>query len=330
MIFEWSIPGLAVAASWALSVSGASVAQAILGFFVFSSTSVSASLLLLVAIQILAFVRICTGTRRERQPIALRWFSLVLFGGFLALIGSAVGEVPEGRALVIAGLLLMVPNVVTTFFFGEFLERQTIKSYLGSVLIPAFVAIDILLKIKAPAKADFGQVFEGGLMALGGATLIFSSLLAFLRLGIRSVLIHWSQAWIGLALFLLPFEFEAVSPVAIPAIAIFAVSSLSLLGLGAQLGQRPFAFARAVALGLPGFIGFLSLDAAIRIPLSADPWFAVPVFVGQLLLIMTMVSCKTWQVSSPDRRLMVRFWIITGVQLAAGCGLHWLGRGVIQ
>ncbi len=330
MIFEWSIPGLAVAASWALSVSDAAVVQAALGFLVFSSTSVSASLLLLLAIQILAFIRLCTGTRRERQTIALRWFSLVLFGMFLALFGSAVGDNSEGRGMLIAGLLLMVPNGVTAFFFGDFLERQTLKSYLGSVLIPAFVAIDILLKIKGQAKSDFGQVFEWGLMILGGSTLIFSSLLAFLRLGIRAVLIHWSQAWIGLALFLLPFDFESISPVAIPAIAIFAVSSVSLLGLAAQLGQRPFAFARAAAFGLPGLIGFVAIDAAIRIPLSADPWFAVPVFAGQLLLIMTMLSCKTWPVSSPDRRIWVRFWTITAVQIAAGCALYWLAQGGVR
>jgi hypothetical protein len=330
MIFELSVTGLAVALSWALSISIGGALEVLLGLFVFFSNSIPASLLILFAIQILGFIRMCSGTRRNLHALTLKWFFWILAGWVIALLGSAQGESPAGHGMLLLGLLMMIPNAVTLFFFGEYFERQTLRTFVDSVLIPAFVSIDILLKVKSGLRAEFGAGFEIGLQVLGGATLIFSALVAFLRQRIKPVLAHWSLAWVGAAVFLAPLDSELLSPIVFSAIAIFSVTSVSLLGLSAQLGERYFAFAKLMASGLPGTIGFAALYFALKVVLGVNALVAVPLFFGQLLLVMTLVSCKPWEMATPTRALAVRFWVITAVQVISGCGLCWYGLGGLR
>ncbi|NDG85258.1 MAG: hypothetical protein EBX52_09525 [Proteobacteria bacterium] len=293
----------------------------------FSSHSIPAGLLLLFAIEILAFMRMCRGTRRDLHASSLKWFILVFLGCMIALFGAALGEVPAGRALLVSGLLLMVPNGITNFFFGGFFEQQTLRSLLGSVLIPAFVAIDILLKSKSGAKADLGAGFEVALQLLGGLTLIHSALLAYLRQRIKSVLVHAALAWVGAALLFGPFDPEGAAPVVFSSIAVFSVLMVPFLALSSQLGPRYFSFARIAALGLPGTIGFASVFFAMKESLVVSPFAIGALFAGQLLLIMALVSCRTRDVATPDRSLKIRFWMIAAVQWISGCGACWYGMG---
>ena len=330
MIFELSITGLAIALSWGFSVSVMGILQVLLAFLVFCSKSVPASLLLLFAIQILGFIRMCSGTRRTQHALTLKWFYWVLAGGFIALYGSALGESPAGHGMLLLGLLMMIPNAATLFFFGEYFESQRLRSFVDSVLIPAFVSIDILLKVKTGVKSELGQGFEIGLQILGGATFIVSGLVAFLRQRIKPLLAHWALAWIGAAIFLVPFEAETLSAIAFSAIAILSVGSVSVLGLSAQLGERYFAFSKLLSSGLPGTVGFAALYFALKVSFAAHAGLAIPLFLGQLLLIMALVSCKPWEYSSPVKSVVVRFWVVTAVQVISGCGLSWVAFGGLK
>jgi hypothetical protein len=330
MIFELSITGLAVALSWGLSVSVWGILGGILAFLVFCSKSVPASLLLLFAIQILGFIRMCSGTHRDHHGLTLKWFCWVLMGWFIALFGSALGETPAGHGMLLAGLLMMIPNAATLFFFGEYFEKQTLRTFVDSILIPAFVAIEILLRVKAGVKSEFGSSIEIGLQILGGATLILSALVAFLRQRIKPLLTHWSLAWVGAALFLVPFDSETLSPIVFSAISILSVTSVSLLGLSAQLGPRHFAFSKLMASGLPGAVGFAALSFALKVALAANPLMTLPLFLGQLLLMMALVSCKPWEYATPVSSVAIRFWMVTAVQVISGCGLCWYSLGGLK
>jgi len=327
MIFDWNPAGIAVALSWAFSVSFETLPAVLIALLAFSSHSIPAGILLLFAIEVLAFMGMCRGTRRNLHAASMKWFILVFLGCFVALFGAALGEIPAGRGMLVSGLLLMVPNGITNFIFGGFFEKQTPRSFTGSVLIPAFVAIDLLLKARSGAKAEFGVVFEAALQALGALTLIHSALLAYLRQRIKAVMIHGSLAWVGAALLFGPFDSDPSAPVVLSAFAVLSVSLIPFLGLSAQLGPGFFSFARVAVLGLPGSIGFAAVFFALKESLAASPAAIGALFAGQLLMIMALISCRTWEVADPGRSVKVRFWIVTAVQWISGCGICWYGLG---
>lgn len=329
MIFEFNPLGAIVAASWLLCVSKESYVSVLIAFLVFCSKSVPASLLLLLLLQMVAFIQANFGTQRENSGITQKRFILVLFGALLSIFGSALGSEFAGRWVIFLGLLLMVPNGVTTFFFARFYERLTLKAFIGSCLIPAFVSIDILLKIRADLRETHGAVWDLGVMGLGGLTLLLLGLLSFSKVRFKSLLIFWSQAWLGLALFLLASD-SGLAPVAQASLSIFPVAMVSLLSIAPQMGERYYAFARAASLGMPGVIGFTALYFSFQMALGIGALPLAVVFAGYFILAVTLVIGKPRAARVQSANLKFRFWLATAVQILSGISLYWMGAGGLK
>ncbi len=330
MNFELSPIGILIAASWGLCVPVATLPQVVVAFLVFCSKSIPISILLLLLLQLIAFFNANMGTQRESSGTTQRRFVMVLVGGFLSVFGAALGAARAGHVLVFLGLLVMIPNGVTTFFFSRFYERLTLKAFVGSCLIPAFVAINILLKFRAEVRSEDAALWDFGVMGLGALTLIYSSALAFLRLRIKRVLIYWAQAWTGVALFLLAAESDQFSEVSFAALAVFSLSSVILLSLASQSGQRFYAFARIASLGMPGLISFAAIFFTMKMAWAMGGIGLGIIFAGYLLLAMTLISCGPGAGESNYRGVRVKFWIVTAVQALSGCGLFWMSSGVLK
>jgi hypothetical protein len=326
MIFEFNPLGAIVAVSWLLCVSKESYASVLIAFLVFCSRSVPASLLLLLLLQMVAFIQSNFGTQRENSGITQKRFMMVLFGALLSIFGSALGAEFTGRLLVFLGLLLMIPNGLTTFVFARFYEGLTLKSFIGACLIPAFVAIDILLKIRPDLRGAHGALWDLGVMGLGGITLIYLGLLSFSKVRFKSLLIFWSQAWLGLALFLLASDSE-IAPVAQASLSIFPVAMVSLLSIAPQMGERYYAFARAASLGMPGVIGFTALYFSYKMALGIGALPLAVVFAGYFILAVTLVIGRPRAARVQSATMRFRFWLATAVQILSGISLYWMGAG---
>jgi hypothetical protein len=326
MIFEFNPLGAMVAASWLLCVSRDSYVSVLIAFLVFCSKSVPASLLLLLLLQMVAFIQANFGTQRENSGITQKRFMMVLFGSLLSVFGSALGAELSGRLVIFLGLLLMIPNGVTTFVFARFYERLTLKSFVGSCLIPAFVAIDILLKVRVDLHESHGGIWDLGVMSIGGLTLLYLGLLSFSKARFKSLLIFWSQAWIGLALFLLASA-SPLAPVAQASLSIFPVAMISLLSIAPQMGDRYYAFARAASLGMPGVIGFTALYFSYKMALEIGTLPLAVAFAGYFILAVTLVVGRPRAARVQSATMKVRFWLATAVQILSGLSLYWMGAG---
>jgi len=326
-MFEFNPYGVIVAFSWLLVLPRASWVAAVIGLLVFSTKSLPVGLLLLLLMQVLAFIQSSLGTKRENSGISQKRQIMVFAGIFIALFGSALGADRMGHLWVFAGLMLVIPNAFTGFFLNRYYERLTLRAHSGAVLLPALAAIDLLLKIRGEVRSEYAPVWDLGVAVLGGTTLIHSSLLAFFRMRVRPVLIHWSGAWIGLAVFLLGVDSEPNSQLVFSGLAVAISASGSMLSLAAQLDSRHFAFARAAALGMPGLIGFSTLYLAVKMLLSAGLVEFGVLFSGYLFLALALIVCRPRAALLQSRPVRVRFWISVLVQLASGLGMLWMIAG---
>jgi hypothetical protein len=163
-------------------------------------------------------------------------------------------------------------------------------------------------------------------MGLGGLTLIYLGLLSFLKTRFKSLLIFWSQAWLGLALFLLASDSD-LAPVAQAALSIFPVAMISLLSIAPQMGERYYAFARAASLGLPGVIGFTALYFSYKMALGIGPLPLAVAFAGYFLLAVTLVIGKPRAARVQSATMKLRFWVAAAVQVLSGVSLYWMGAG---
>lgn len=329
MIFEFSPVGAIVAASWFLSVSRGSWVSVSIAFLIFCSKSVPASLLLFLLLQMAAFLQATMGTPRANSGITQKRHGLVLFGVLLSVFGAALGTGSEGGLLVFLGLLLAIPSAPVLFLFGRLHERQTLRSFVGSCLVPGFVALDILLKIRPDLREGNAVIWDLTVMGLGGFTLIHAGMLSFLKTSLKSRLVYGSQAWLGLGLFLSASD-SPLAPFAQAGLAILSVAMVALWSAAHHLGARHHAFARVACLGAPGLISFTALLFSFQMALGLGVLPLLVVFLGSFIQALAFVIAKPQETPSLQAGIRYRFWITTAVQVLSGVGLYWMGSGGVR
>ena len=327
MNFEFSLLGAMIGISWALMLSFDSWVAIALALLVFFSRAIPINLLFLFTMTLIAFIQAVLGGQKSGSAGTQKRFFLVLFGLISALFGTSISGLPSSLLFVFFGLILLIPNGFTTLFFNRHYERLTLRAYLQSVIIPAFVALDILLKIRTDVKAEYAAVWEITLMVVGLFTFLYSSVLALVKTRLKQVLIYLSQAWIGLALFLLTIDSNSMSQAVLTAIAIGAVGSVVLLNVSAQLGPRYFSFAKIATLGIPGTIWFTAYFFSLKMAMSLNILWLVVLGLGYLIQSVTLISREAIPPFQERKRVRVRFWVTVVVQLVTGVGLYWLEMG---
>jgi hypothetical protein len=327
MIFEFSPWGVLISFGWLLCVPRELLVPVLVSLMIFCSPSISVGLLLLVLLQIFSFVQSSVGMRRENNGVAQKRFMVVMAGAMIAIFGHAMGPCWQGRALGLLGLLLIIPNGFTTFFFARFYERLTLKSYLGAVVIPAFSAIAILFKWKNEIREDVGDGYGYAILGVGALTVLLAGAMGFSRLRIRPVLVFWTQLWIGFAVLALAATSDTLISNTIATIAVFSVSGALLMSLASQIGRGSYVFARVAALGGPGFIGFMALFFVMKVLFELGLEWVMIGFIGFMVQAVTLILCKPKTPMVSNRKARVRFWIVVGVQAIAGSGLSWLALG---
>jgi hypothetical protein len=324
-MMELNLLGTCVAASWALSLAPQSWLSVLIAALVFCSKSIPMSLLLLLTLSMVAFIQSTLGSRRASNPLVQKKFFISFLGIFCAILGAAMGDEPASRVLMFLGVLISLPTGPHVLFFNRYYERLTLSSFMGAVVIPSLVGIEILLKIRPEMKMENAQLWDVTLSVLGIFTYIYSSLMAFLRQRMKSSIIYLSLAGVGLALFILMIDNEALSKVTFAAISVSIVSSLSLMGLAAQMGPRYHAFSKVACLGLPGLVGFTAIFFAAKMAISLNlVWLSV-ILAGYFLQAITLIAYQSYQPSIATLRLKVRFWLVVAVQICSGIGFYWMG-----
>jgi hypothetical protein len=327
MIFEFSPWGAFISLGWLLCVPRELLVPVLVSLMIFCSPSISVGLLLLLLLQIFSFVQASVGMRRENNGVAQKRFMIVMAGSMIAIFGHALGPCWQGSALGLSGLLLMIPNGFTTFFYARFYERLTLKSHLGAVVIPAFSAIAILFKWKNEIQHDLGDGFRFAILGVGALTVLLAGAMGFSRLRIRPVLVFWTQLWIGFAILALAATSDSLISNTIATIAVFSLSGARLISLASQMGRRPYVFARVAALGGPGLIGFMALFFVMKLLFELGLEWVVIGFVGFMVQAATLILCKPKTPLVSNRKAKIKFGILVAVQAISGCGLFWLAIG---
>lgn len=321
--------GAVIALSWAFSLSPDAFLSIVIALLVFWSRSVPVSLLLLLSLNLVAFIQATLGGKKSGSGYTQKRYAITFLGIFTALFGSSLTGMSVSYPLIFFGLLLALSSGFTLLFFNRHYEQLTLKAYISSSLIPSLVAINILLKIKTEMKADYSQVWDISLLVLGLFTFVYSSLLAASKERLKPVLIYLSQTWVGLLLFLSVIDYENMNLIAFASISVFTVTSLVMLNCAWQLGDRYYSFAKMSFLGLPGLVGLTALYFAIRMTIGMNISWLLVLGFGYILNAITLIRSRPGVVR-PDRKINFRFWIVTAVQIASGVGLYLMERGGVR
>jgi hypothetical protein len=327
MIFEFSLLGALVSTCWLLSIPRQLAVPVLISLLIFSSPSLSLNLMILLLLQVFSFILASVGMRREINGVAQKRFTMVILGGMIAIFGQALGAGVPGSALGLIGILLMLPNGITTLFFARFYERLTLRSFLGSVLIPAFAALSILFRWRTGMREDLGDAWRFILLGVGGLTVVLSGAMGFSRLRIKAVLFFWAQTWIGFSIMVLASPSDEAVGFALAASAILTLTSLQLINASTQLGSRHYVFSRLASLGLPGMIGFSALYFVSRILFELGFEWLVAGFVGFMIQVVALILCQPRTPQNPKSGARISFAIVIAIQIIAGCGLFWLSKG---
>ncbi len=327
MIFEFTPWGTLISLGWLFCIPRELLVPVLISLMIFCSPSISVALLLLILLQVFSFIQASVGMRREYNGVAQKRFALVMAGGMTAIFGHALGPCWQGRALGLLGLLLLIPNGFTTFFFARFYERLTLKSYLGAVLIPAFAAIAILFRWKNEIRDDLGDGFKLAILCTGAASVLLAGAMGFARMRIRPLLVFWTQSWMGFAILALASKSDSLVSNLIATTAVFSMSSAMLLNYSTQINRGSFIFARMVALGMPGLIGFMALFFVVKVLFDLGLEWVVVGFLGFVIQAAAMILCKPRTPLLYNRKAKIRFWIVATVQAISGCGLLWITMG---
>ena len=325
MSFEFSLLGLIVVASWALTLPVNSLVSVALALLIFISKSISFSLLFLLSLNLFALIQAILGGKRSGSGRTLKRYMMVFFGIFCAIMGSAIPNAQIGQPLVFFGLIFTIANSLSSLVFYEHYEALSLKAFIFSVVIPSLAAINILLKVKTGFKAEYSQMWDFTLLAIGLSSYLVSSLLALCKKRLRLVLIYLAQGWIGILLFLSVMDSESLSREVYAAYAISAVSSIMLLNVASKLGGRYFSFAKIMVLGLPGTISFTALILSLKLTLSLSAILLSVLGAGYILQAITLISLRSESLES-SLTMRIRFWVITLTQFASGILLFWMNR----
>lgn len=323
MNIQVTLIGFIIAVSWALALSLDSLFSICIAALVLFSQSVPVCLLLLLSINLIAFIQASLGGKKTGTGHAQRRFGVVFFGVFCGLTGSALPHQSWSYALVFFGLLLTVSNSLSSFFFYSHFESLSLKASLQSVVIPSFVAMDILLKVRTEIKADNTQLWDIPLLLLGLSTFLIASVLALSKKRIRVMLLYLALSWIGALLFLLVIDAGPLSDLAYASCALMSVTTVVLLDLASRLGDRHFAFAKIISLGLPGGVGFAAIYFALKIAIGLNVVWLVVLGIGFAIQSITLLSAKALPAEA-SRNTRFRFWLLVLVQFCAGFTLFWM------
>lgn|GEM_PF-4053570 len=327
MTFAWSLFGGLISVGWLMCIPRLLLVPVLVSFLIFCSLEPATGLLLMLLLQVFSFVQASVGTRKANHGVVQKRFMMVLFGGMVALFGQALKGGALGSVLGIVGLLLMIPNGVSSFFLSRFYERLTLRAFMGAVLIPAFVALELLFKLKSGMPQDLSEVWRAAMLGTGVVTILSSGLMALLRLRFKSVVIFGSQVWIGISLLILASESSDRTELALAAVSIATLSSAVLLGHARQLGSKHYDFARLAALALPGTAGFAALHSCMGILMNMGVIWVCIAFLGFMLQVAALVLCKPQSPHLSNGRVRTGFWVAVVVQVAVGLGYFWVGTG---
>jgi hypothetical protein len=324
-MLEFSLPSALVALSWLPCLPPASWLSVPFAAAIFFSRSVPVSLLFLLTLQMIGFLQSTRGSRRADHPIVQKHHFISIAGIFVAIFGASLGEHPQATLLIFSGLLLSIPTGAHLFFFSRLYERQTLASFLGSVIIPALSGIEILLKIRSEMKAENGQLWDVALSFVGLFTYLYGSLMSTLRLRMKSSIMHLALAQLGLALFILVIDQDVLGRTTLWALSVAAIGGAALLSLGDQMGERFSAFSRVAVVALPGMAGFTAYFFSMKMAISMNPVWIAALLAGFLLQVVTLVALPGYGLSAPGRTTRIRFLLVVLVQAAAGVGFFLLG-----
>ena len=329
MNFEFDIFTAVVVLSWCLMLPLDSLLSIVIAALVFFSQSIPVSILFLLSLNLLALIQATLGGKKSLSGKTQKRYFVVFFGNLCALVGSTIPNTAVSYPLIFFGLLLTLSNSLSSMLFYAHLESLSLKSYLQSVILPSLVAIDILLKVKAGVKADYGQLWDVTLLILGMSTFLISSLLALSKRRVKALLIYLSHSWLGLALFLLVVDAGPMSWSSYAAIAIAAVGSPMLLSVASKLGGRYFSFAKIATLGFPGTVTFAVIYFALKLTISLNIAWLAALGLCYMIKAVALIGARPGPVER-STSIKLKFWLITATQFAAGVFLLWMDKGFVR
>jgi len=325
--FEWNSLNGVVFISWLLTTPFSGLVGVVLAGLVLFSRSVPIDLMLLLSLTLISFMSVARKARRKHIGVAQKYYSIRLFGVMIALLGSIFYP-----PLMMAGLLISLPIFLWSLIFDAHFESMTIRAYLSSTVIPALTTLVVLGRIKPMVTADFGQVWDVTFVTVGLTTLLVGSVLGFLKQKTKSLVISFTQAWIGLALFLLVIDADPQVHFALSALFCFSIVGPVLWIEGKRLGHKAETLSRVLLLGMPGFLSFSTLFYSVRSIAEFNVhwvWFLVVAFFFQALGMMANhyagdgVGAEV-PVVSHERRVWMKFGLVILVQLLCSAALYWL------
>ena len=187
--------------------------------------------------------------------------------------------------------------------------------------------MNLLFKIKGDVKIDFAQTWDVLLTSMGLGTLLFCAVFAFAYYKTKSLLIFLTQSWLGLGLFLLVPESNAITQIALASLFAFSMTAPKLVMLGKQ-NSKPFkTLYRVMMIGLPGFLGFSTYYYSIRSIVQLQlAWIVVVMAAYSFQMIALMLNDeREYRPFVPNERgTKMKFELVVAVQLLCAVVFYWL------
>ena len=342
MNFEFNDLEVLILLSWLACSSWLGLGAILISGAILFSASIPVNILLLISLTLYSFY-IAAARSRKRDALATRYYYFVrLFFLFIALLGAAFQGYAISPLLICLGLLFSLPVLMWSLIFGRHYESLTIRAYIYSVLIPALTTLVVMLKIKNEMKVEWSQTWDILLTVIGLGTLLFGTLLAFLKKKTKGLIIYLTQAWIGLSVFVLVVETTPVMRFALAALCCFTVTAPVLLVLAKQMGKSTERFARVILIGMPGFLGFSSLYYTVRSVSGLNVYWLWVLAIAFLFQVLAMMLNEQAEAGSSeqesqqeslqepsqeaDRWVRIKFAAVILVQLLCSVSFYWLER----
>jgi hypothetical protein len=325
MIFEWSALNAIVFLSWLLTSSWVGLPVVLISGLILFSGSIPIDLMLLMSLTLVSFFTYSRSSRKSVGPLAQKYYALRFFGVLLALIGSIVFS-----PLIMIGLLITLPIFIWPLLFQKHFEASSIKTFLYATAIPAMATLVVLGRVKGLIKSDHQQLWDITFGVVGMSSLLLGSVMAFLKRKTKGLVISFTQAWLGLAVFLMMIDVEPMVHFAISALFCLIATAPLLLITGKQLGRRAETATRIVLFGMPGFLAYSTIYYSMKSISELNVswiWFVIAAFLFQVLAIMVngyaLLSSDHPQAIGATKAKF-RFIIVILVQLFCSLSLCWL------
>jgi hypothetical protein len=322
MIWDLQLPMLLVFASWLVTGTWASLPVMLFSGVVLFSSSTVVSLLALISLHLVAFLQTAVHSKKTAIVLTQKAYFVRLLGCFLALFGVATQGESTSILWVFAGLILTLPLIPISVPFSRHYLSLTSRAFIDTVLIPALVTVFVLARIKSSVKEEFGVIWDLVLVLIGIATATVPAFFAGLSSRSRWTLIHISQSWIGIFIFVLVPELKEDLFVLLPAALGFGVLSVRLFESSAPLGSYPSAIARAILLCMPGSLGFLVMRQILPGIVGLNPLWLLWVLAIFVMHVYALVqSYQPNEALKTNPSVPLKWWLLLVVQIAVVVGL---------